>query len=81
MRTVTWQDKQRIANCGICGQPAGECYRICPNHPGGYTEAEWSVMLSDPAFGYVRRCGHKTTIVNGVLMDDDCLICEMGGME
>jgi hypothetical protein len=38
MQTVTWQDKQQIANCGICGQPAGECYRICPNHPDCYTQ-------------------------------------------
>ena len=41
-----------------------------------FTDEEMSVMMNDPAFGYVRRCGHPTTIVNGVLMDDDCLTCE-----
>jgi hypothetical protein len=41
-----------------------------------FTEAEWAAMRSDPAFGYVRRCGHPTSIVNGVLIDSDCLVCE-----
>ena len=24
-----------------------------------FSEAEWNVMLNDPAFGYVLRCGHS----------------------
>jgi hypothetical protein len=43
-----------------------------------FTDAEWAIMRNDPAFGYVRRCGHPTTIYNGVLIDNDCPICEAG---
>lgn len=45
-----------------------------------FSDAEWAVMRNDPAFGYVRPCGHKTTIVSGILRDDDCPFCEASMM-
>jgi len=46
-----------------------------------FSDKEWEIMRSDPAFGYIRRCGHKTTIVNGELIDTDCMECESGYYE
>lgn len=40
-----------------------------------FTDAEWAVMMRDPAFGYVRRCGHPTN-ANQYGEYGDCPICE-----
>jgi len=40
-----------------------------------FTDAEWAVMMKDPAFGYVRPCGHPTN-ANQFGEMGDCLICE-----
>jgi hypothetical protein len=40
-----------------------------------FTESEWSVMMTDPSFGYVRSCGHPTN-ANQYGEYGDCLICE-----
>lgn len=45
-----------------------------------FTAEEWEVMVKDPAFGYVRRCGHRTTFQErqrGIF--GDCLECEFAG--
>jgi len=50
-----------------------------------FTEAEWEVMLADPAFGYVHAgCGHPTSAYERRAMetgmgDTHCHRCEIEG--
>jgi hypothetical protein len=42
-----------------------------------FSNAEWEIMRKDPAFGYVRHCGHPTN-ANQFGEFGDCPICEAG---
>lgn len=46
-----------------------------------FSDAEWEVMLADPAFGYVHPCGHPTSAAERRAMetgmgDTHCHACE-----
>lgn len=47
-----------------------------------FTDAEWAQMMSDPAFGYVRSCGHRYALdTYGQPSGSDCMACEAGGWD
>lgn len=42
--------------CPDCGQPAGECYNLCPNSPAYYSAEQ--ERADDPFYGQDSRDGY-----------------------
>jgi hypothetical protein len=59
--TTTIETQTRMAERDAAEAAGWSDARIDAELPVTFTDAEWDTMLTDPAFGYVCRNGHRLT--------------------